>query len=612
MFRYIALIWNDADPAAGEAARQLAGRLRSQPLQWHATLDEPGLVVFASGERPGSSECYPLQGSAGVVLGKLFTRSTAGDSVSAPPAFDANESAKVVATAGRHLIDAYWGRYVAFLRDAASRTAWVLRDPTAALPCQVVAHGGVQVHFSSMEDGVQLGLGNFSVDWKYIAAALCYMRLQLNATALDGVSQVLGGECIEWRDGAAKSRFYWHPLRIAETDVFDDFAAAAQALRRTARDCVQAWAGSYRVILHTLSGGLDSSIVMACLQDAPSRPQITCINYHSAGSDTDERRFARLAAARAGVELIERERNPDVSFEPLLSMQRSSVPPTTVLYPLENVRSEAQLATERGATAIFSGNMGDQLFYQSRASFGASEYLGRHGLRRALLPIALDAARMDRLSIWTVLREALAEKFLRRHWRPSEDAGSYRQLLAAGVAEAAAGDPAFIHPLFRDTGRLPSGRLYHAYSLIFPPPDFHGPTGQPDDPEPVAPLYSQPLIEVLLRTPTYLLTYGGWDRATARRAFQHDMPREIVVRRTKGGMEEHAKGIFLRNIGLVSELLPKGFLVREGILDGRKLREVLSGGPTRIASGTVELYDYFAAEAWVRRWCGAPVLRAAA
>jgi asparagine synthase (glutamine-hydrolysing) len=147
--------------------------------------------------------------------------------------------------------------------------------------------------------------------------------------------------------------------------------------------------------------------------------------------------------------------------------------------------------------------------------------------------------------------------------------------------------------------------------LVFPPA-LYNPLGKLTDPELVAPLYSQPLIELALRIPTYILTVGGWERAIARRAFQHDMPREIVFRRTKGGVEEHLRAIMVRNIGLVRDLLLDGHLVREGILDRGKLAAALSGKPTRVAAGNVELYECFSAEAWARRWCGAHRLLAAA
>jgi asparagine synthase (glutamine-hydrolysing) len=136
--------------------------------------------------------------------------------------------------------------------------------------------------------------------------------------------------------------------------------------------------------------------------------------------------------------------------------------------------------------------------------------------------------------------------------------------------------------------------------------------GRPGDPELLAPLHSQPLIELALRIPTYVLTIGGWDRAIARRAFLNDVPRQIITRRAKGGVEEHAKLILLRNLGLVREMLLDGALASRGILDRKGLEDALSTHPTRTGGACAELLDCFAAEAWARRWCAAHNLRAAA
>ncbi len=138
-----------------------------------------------------------------------------------------------------------------------------------------------------------------------------------------------------------------------------------------------------------------------------------------------------------------------------------------------------------------------------------------------------------------------------------------------------------MHPSLQSIGHAPDGKRYQAYQLLFPA-DFYNPLGSEDDPEHVSPLFSQPLLELVMRLPTWVLTGGGWDRALARRAFQHEVPRQIVTRRTKGGQEEHAKAILLRNFGFVRNLMVDGYLVREGLLDRAQVAEVLSPGPGRL------------------------------
>ena len=106
-----------------------------------------------------------------------------------------------------------------------------------------------------------------------------------------------------------------------------------------------------------------------------------------------------------------------------------------------------------------------------------------------------------------------------------------------------------------------------------------------------------------MRIPTWLHTRNGWDRAIARRAFERDLPRRIATRQTKGGMEEHAKSILVRNVAFARELLLDGHLVREQLVARDQLTEALASGPTQLRSGNPELFSCLSAEAWVRKWC---------
>jgi asparagine synthase (glutamine-hydrolysing) len=328
-----------------------------------------------------------------------------------------------------------------------------------------------------------------------------------------------------------------------------------------------------------------------------------CLNYHSPGSNTDEREFARLAAARAGCELIERERNSQLDLRQMLKLDRSPIPQSYLPY-LESVRHESELATATGASASFSGIGGDQLFYQSRAYFAAADYLQRRGIRAGTFRVALDAARMDRLSVWAVLRRALLHGLMRHPWSVRDEPALHKTLIRNDVIDEVAlqtrTSGRFIHPLFRSTPGAQSGKVWHAWQLLFPP-DFCNPLAGAAVPESVTPLYSQPLMELVLRIPTYFLTIGGWDRAVARRAFQRDVPREIITRQAKGGQEEHARALLSRNIGFVRELLLDGALVSQRILDRARVEDVLSGRPTRSSTGNAELYEYLGTEAWLRR-----------
>src|SRR5262249_17303481 len=157
---------------------------------------------------------------------------------------------------------------------------------------------------------------------------------------------------------------------------------------------VDAWASCYPDIVHRLSGGLDSSIVLGCLREAPSRPRITSLNYFAKGADGDERRFARAAAAAAHCRLIERERYAQFRLEALWGIAKCPCP-SMYLGHVELGAAEGQLAREVGAGAIFGGGGGDPLFFQCQHTLAAVDYAYRHGPRVALWRIAQSAAKLE-------------------------------------------------------------------------------------------------------------------------------------------------------------------------------------------------------------------------
>ena len=609
MFRFVAFVWNDLQAAARESAQALLQRHSAAKGDWRVPLRCGGLEVRYATTGPDSCAAHLLTEDGGVVLGNLFARSQEGVSTRAPAALAEADSRAMLDSNGRHLIESFWGRYVAFLHDPGAQATWVLRDPSGGLPCYVARCRGVDVYFSCIDDIVELLDAPLEVNWPYLIATVCFLREHSAGTALREVTQVLAGECVETRGGATKRLFYWDPLAVANTEVIEDLGEAVAAMRQCVRDVIHAWASCYDHVLLSLSGGLDSSIILACLRDAPSRPRVTCFHYYPLGADLDERAFARAAAAKAGLDLIERPRDSAFSLEPLLTIQRAPEP-TNYPYFLEHSRQDAQLAAQHGAAAVVIGYGGDQLFYQERAEWAAGDFLHRRGLRPGVLRVALDAAQMDQISIWRVLRDAISGYLVHQRWSVLHEAGRMRPLLVPAAIEEARRSAAFLHPLLRHPRGAPSGKLWHAHQ-VSQPFDFYDPLACEGDAERISPLYSQPLLELCLRIPTYVLTDRGWDRAVARRAFYEDLPPEIRNRRHKGGIEEHMRLTLEHNRGFLRELLLDGALVRQGVVDRTRLAEVLSGRATRIAAGSGELLEYAGVEAWLRCW-GARVRRAAA
>jgi len=598
MFRYIGFSWDAANDAqAGLAARIDQALFAGEG--WQAALRLSTLRVYTVGHSKGINGVYRLPGEQGVIVGRLFRRAAEAPAPLQDIELTEAEADCIVHTDGQSLTESFWGRYVAFLPSWTGETR-VLRDPTGTLPCFRIEIEGVAIFFSWLEDLFDL-LPRFAapaVNWDAVAAHILLGRLGGRETALAGVTQLLPGELTPARTGAGRPLTLWSAVDQASCPVELEPGAAATQLRSTVRECVQSWASCYDVTLLRLSGGVDSAILLTALCPDVPPARVVCLNYHSPGSDGDERAFARLAAGHAGTALIERARDPRFNLEEVLAAARLPTPGSYV-GRMGTGRMDADAAMEHGAGAMFTGAGGDQLFFELRCAWPAADYLKLRGIDRGFLAAALDAARLGHVSFWQALRQAFASRSFRANL--AADAGSYVTLTPREALEPhLRQSERFVHPALLVPTELPIGKFHQVEALLYPF-EYYDPFMRDAAPELVNPLLSQPLIELCLQTPTYLLTLGGRGRALARRAFAGDLPPSIASRRSKGGMEEHVAEVLQRNLLFARDLLLDGHLARQGLLDRRRVEAALSGRLSAVDAYVSEIHNCIALEGWLQR-----------
>lgn len=598
MFRYVVLNWHDSSPVQLGLAALLVERLEAAP-GWMRVLQADGLHAYITGHDRGGNTAYDLPPSRGVVLGRLFRRqSTMGTSteVSLTPA----ETQQIADTQGRALTEQYWGRYVALLA-ARSGHGWVLRDPSGALPCFRTSVDGVNIVFSWLEDlfDVLLLQPKLSVDWDAIAAAMLLGQLGGRDTALNEVRQLLPGELTPFDPEGPAPQPLWSPIAIANEPMDRPAEEAAVRLRQTVRDCAQTWGLSYDRILLRLSGGLDSSILLNSLCPAIAPDRVAGINYYSPGPDGDERDYARLAASHAGVRLIEQHRDSGFDLRGVLNVARTPNP-GSYLGRMGTGRLDANAAAAHGAQAIFTGSGGDQVFFQTRCTWPAADYLKLHGFGHGFLQAALDAARLGRVSLWRSLRNAVADQRFRG--TPTSELGRYVALASPAAADRTRRTlHRFIHPELVSPSPLPIGK-HNQVEDVMSSSEYYDPYLRHESPELVSPLKSQPVVELCLATPTYTLTHGGRSRGLARAAFAQDLPPEIARRRSKGSTEEHIALVLRRHLPFARDLLLGGELERQGLLNRKQAEVALAEQPSTTKTFVAEVHTCIAIESWIQRF----------
>lgn len=622
MFRYIALVWDNISPHDRNDTSALSARLRESVSGWTEVVTTSGLSVFCTGSRPPSLGWQVLPGGDGAVLGSLFqTRDDLCDPDPPRPAqITERVSQAIAATRGRNLVEEYWGNYVAFFRCPHGGPTVILKDPSGSLPCFHTMHHNVHVIFSWISDCLELGL-NFTVDEEFLPQHMVGFDVFKQRSALKEVSQVHRGEALlihrppQSARGRVTREFYWTPRRFAAREqLITDADYSARAMQATVRSTARALASQHEGMLLRLSGGLDSSIIAGCIGLPRALPRFHSYTYYNPAGKSDERYWAAMAARHSGSHHIECPLNPiEARLEGIAELQ-PWIEPVWGLQYLARTPLERRLATDLGATAVLCGDGGDSGFCSDSIRYFVSDLLRDRGFSPRALWLAAQVARRTEQTTWQVLYSGVRQAMGREEnitdisWK-LEACHLVSDELRASIRVRAPER----HPWLKQDQQVPSSYELRLGTLIGAP-EFYDLSCRAEEfsPEVVSPLYSQPVIELLLRIPTYIQFHGGRDRGLARRAFTQEVPVSILRRQWKDRAPGFAEELVLANIEYLREALHDGELVRRGLLSRQALQEALSSKQARTHSRPIEVLRHLDTEMWARRWFSRPTLQTAA
>ena len=598
MYHFVALLWSADDSASREEAAQLGQRLQRSSTAWEKLLSTDGLSVFTTTPSDPALRSYVLPGEAGVVLGKLFSADRSEAGFESIDQIDGHAAGQVIATGGQYLVRHFWGGYVALLGDRAHRCGYALRDCSGKVPCYHLRFRDVTIVFADVNDLAALGLPAPAVNWEYLAAFIYASQSQVRASGFKEIHELLPGECLTVQGRSSRQAALWDPRAICRERRIDRYEDAVAELRELTQQCVDAWARSYDPLLLGLSGGFDSAVILGCLSRSAHRPAMTCMNQYTTAAYEDEREYARAAATRSGVRLLELPMTSaaDRFDSRLLGAPRTSKPGVTALFRVLELDLVNRLAGEVGARILWTGQGGDHIFLQTTDASSAGDYLDHKGFRPGFVGAVRDAAHLSRQPYWFVLKSAWTR---RRGVEPAGDTPARAFSFVNPGALPQAVDQYVLHPWVLDAEDLPRGKVAQM-RFLSEVANRHRPIPRLERAPQHHPLLSQPLMELCLQIPTYHLLRGGRERALAREAFADRVPVEILRRRDKGSIVTHATEVIRHREAFVRELLLDGILASNGVIAAAELQPYLVQGQPLREELLMPLLACIAAEVWAR------------
>ncbi|WP_457351686.1 asparagine synthase-related protein [Sphingomonas sp. UYP23] len=493
-----------------------------------------------------------------------------------------------VVEAARLLVDQAWGSYVAFLADPDG--LYALRDPSGAVPLFVARTGDVQMASTRITQAFLKAVGlDWRVDLDAVGRLLASPAAPAYLSGLVDVEIVVPGQLVAIAQEPV-SHTIWHPAEFARGSK----ALAPETLAAAVDDVIGTLAGSGRVGVE-LSGGLDSSIVFSSLAHLGHQPKP--FNFATAGKGGDEAHFAEDVANRWNIPLYRCASASALPEYRALEGLEHGVQPT--VHGLDSVFAQARqdLVDRERVDMIMTGQGGDSLFFNIPTRLVAADRRRDLGIGSLLAASTLDDARRVKGSIWSVLAAAFGRRI-------ADDQGDGNWLTPHLLGPAAAGflgDLPPVHPWLQACSELSPAKMLHL-TVLTHCQIFHGERLFAPTVPMVHPLLAQPLVELALACPTYVLQAGSRDRALARETFRERLPQSVLLRRNKGEASDHYARAILSNRDWLRSYLLDGRLVKAGLLNSVAVEKSMAPDAIRLGTDYRAFLQYASMESWLRHW----------
>lgn len=275
MQSYFAMTWDTACQRASRHADQIRTQIKRRP-PLYPMFEAPGLAVADLSGSPGS-KFTPIKDAAtttlGCVFGNVFEFTDAPVAARRPTQITIAGNKSRPSEVSTDILGRFWGNFVGFSSDG--HDACIVAEPTGSLPCYYTQEEGVLMAFSNMELCDFIDRTRYTINTNFVRSLLIYDKFINGATGLKEVAELLGGQVIRYERNRTTVETAWDPRDIASEPRKIPPEAAATELAAITDHVVASWASRYDDIALSLSGGLDSSIVLDCLARSGTADRLT-------------------------------------------------------------------------------------------------------------------------------------------------------------------------------------------------------------------------------------------------------------------------------------------------------------------------------------------------
>ena len=515
---------------------------------------------------------------------------------------------------GERCVDHLRGMFAFAIWDETDRSLFAARDRVGKKPL-LYSHqtNGDLIFGSEFQAVLEHPSVTREVDHGAIDSYLSYICVPAPETAFKQIRKLEPGHWLKWKDGRVETRRYWLPdlskkVKITEAEAIDETTRLLRESTRL-RMISEVPLGAF------LSGGVDSSIVVALMAQESSSPVKTfSIGFEE--QDFSELKYARRVAEHVGAEYNEFIVRPDaVEVLPTLVEHFGEPFADSSALPTYYVSRE----TRRHVTVALNGDGGDESFagYERYMAMEVAELYRRipRPLRRLAIewPInMLPSSELRKTRVRDVQRflisanEGRGERYFRwmSAFKPAAKPALYTAAFAAEVAGHRASDVldrwfARAEGLGMLDATLLTDQMTYLPNDLLPKVDI---ASMANSLEARSPFLDHKVIEFAAGLPEGLKMNRFRPKYLLKKVAARLVPPEVVYRRKMGFGVPIGKWFRGEMSGFVSDILLSEASLGRGLFEPAEIRRYVEQHIRGEFDHATQLWALLMLELWYRRF----------
>ena len=509
---------------------------------------------------------------------------------------------------GEECVQHLRGMFALAVWDATRRRLFLARDRLGIKPLYFTQTGGRLIFGSEIKAILQHPAVQTNLNLEALNNFLSLKYVPSPQTMFAGIEALPPGCSLRCDESGVKVRRYWD-LSFANQCHGLPEEAYAEQLKELLTECVRMHLVSDVPFGAFLSGGIDSSTIVALMTEVLNEP----VKTYSVGFDGDAEMFSELPYAR----LVAKQYHTD-HHEVFIGPNHLINLLGKVIWHLDQpIGDEASLANymvaelaSRDVKMVLTGEGGDELFA------GYARYAGERLSRffrfapETARSLALAASeriprlRRQKIALFALCQSDEVTRFV--NWFPLFNSQMKQALLSRDVKAALSGydtRDVFAEHLARTDAKEPLNRMLYVDTKLWLPDDLLArgdKTSMATSLEARVPLLDHKLVEFAASVPQNLKVKGFARKYLLKKASEAWLPPQIIHRKKKGFPVPFTLWFRKEARSFLRDALSPSTVRRRGLFNPVLVEKLLSEHERGFANHTSLLYGLLSVELWQR------------